>query len=295
VPPAPAGLPTDGHAHGAYGGGPAVPPEPSGPVFIGPLESVFRYPLFAIVPVVALVLIGLLVGVARDAVYTAEARINVGRVDVPAYTLQGVTIGNSTLAASYARAIAAPQVIERAARDAHVPVDEARGNLIGSQIPKSTLIRIEADGSSSAEAQRLANAASLQLIRYVTRLNVRQQEDQALQRYRRAQREAQQARTKVLRISRNRPTSAAAEKARIDLQTALLHARSVGAKVVQATVAPSPQNLLQLVVPAATADSDRGSVLQESLLIGLVAGIVLGFAAALLRANWVLIRGSLAR
>ena len=48
-------------------------------------------------------------------------------------------------------------------------------------------------------------------------------------------------------------------------------------------------------MPAATADSDRGTVLQESLLIGLVAGIVLGFAAALLRANWVLIRGSLAR
>ena len=183
--------PTDGHAQGAF---PGAPPEPSGPAFIGPLESVFRYPLFAIVPVVALVLIGLLVGVARDAVYSAEARVNVGRVDVPAYTLQGVTVGNATLAASYARALAAPEVIERAARDAGVPVDEARGNLTGSQIPKSTLIRIEADGSSSAEAQRLANAAALQLIRYVTRLNVRQQEDQALQRYRRAQQEAQQAR-----------------------------------------------------------------------------------------------------
>ena len=88
---------------------------------------------------------------ARDAVYSAEARVNVGRVDVPAYTLQGVTVGNATLAASYARALAAPEVIERAARDAGVPVDEARGNLTGSQIPKSTLIRIEADGSSSAK------------------------------------------------------------------------------------------------------------------------------------------------
>ena len=112
----------------------------------------------------------------------------------------------------------------------------------------------------------------------MTRLNVRQQEDRALERYRRAQARVEKARTKVLRISSERPSSAAAEDARIDLRTAELHARSVGARVVQATVAPSPENLLQLVVPAATADSDRDTVLQESLLIGLVAGIVLGFA-----------------
>lgn len=287
--------PTDGHAPGAFPGAPAAPPEPSGPTFIGPLESVFRYPLFAIVPVIALVLVGLLVGVGRDAVYSAEARVNVGRVDVPAYTLQGVTVGNSTLAASYARALAAPDVVDRAARETGISPAEARGNLTGSQIPNSTLIRIEADGSSSAQAQQLANAAALQLIRYVTRLNVRQQEDRALQRYRRAQEQAEEARTKVLRITRNRPNSAAAEKARIELSTAQLHARSIGARVLQATVAPSPENLLQLVVPAATADSDRDTVLQESLLIGLVAGIVLGFGLALLRANWLLIRSSLAR
>ncbi len=65
--------------------------------------------------------------------------------------------------------------------------------------------------------------------------------------------------------------------------------------MVQATAAPSAENLLQLVVPAANAESDKGSVLQESLLIGLVAGIVLGFALAMLRANSTLIRGSLGR
>jgi hypothetical protein len=186
-------------------------------------------------------------------------------------------------------------VIERAARAANVSAGEARKNLLGSQIPNSTLIRIEADGDSSIQAQQLANAAGLELIRYVTRLNVRQQEDRALRRYRRAQQRAEKARTKLLRVARRRPDSAAAEKARIDLRTTQLQARSVGARVLQATVTPPPENLLQLVVPAATADSDKGSVLRESLLIGLVAGILLGFALALLRANWVLLRGSLAR
>ncbi|MGH2837652.1 MAG: hypothetical protein ACRDJY_04790 [Thermoleophilaceae bacterium] len=276
-------------------GAPAAPPEPPGPAFVGPLESVFRYPLLALVPVVALVLVGLAVGLLRSPVYTAEARVSVGRVDVPAYTLQGVTVGNTTLAASYARALGAPSVVDRAARAAGISPDEARGNLAASQIPNSTLIRIEAEGDSAAQAERLANAAAVQLIQYVTRLNVRQQDDTQLARFRRAQARAERARTRLLRIARRRPDSQAAEEARLDLQTAQLHARSVGARVLQATAAPSAENLLQLVVPAADADSDKGSVLQESLLIGLAAGIVLGFALAMLRANWTLIRGSLAR
>lgn len=289
-------LPTDGHASGAvHGAPPTPPPEPSEPPFVGPLESVFRHPLFAIVPVVALVLVGLAVGVLRSPVYKAEARISVGRVDVPAYTLQGVTIGNSTLAASYARALAAPNVVERAARAAGVSADEARESLAGSQIPNSTLIRIEAEGDSSEEAQRLANAGASELIRYVTTLNIRQQDDKALARFRRAQGRAERARTKLLRIQSERPNSSAAQKARLDFRTAELNARSVGARVLQATEAPAPDGLLQLVVPAATADSDKGSTLRESLLIGLVAGIVLGFALALLRANWDLVRRALAR
>jgi capsular polysaccharide biosynthesis protein len=272
-------------------GEPAAP----GTDFYGPLESVLRHPLLAISPVVVLVLAGLAFGVLRSPVYDAEARINVGRIDVPAYTLQGVTIGNSTLASSYSRALAAPEVINRAAESAGVPVSVARENLAASQVPRSTLIQVEAEGDSSGEAQQLANAAALALIRYVTKLNVQQQQSRSLARFRRAQAVAERARTRLLRIQRNRPGSSAAERARVQLRTAELNARAVGARVVGATVAPTPENLLQLVVPAASADSDESSVLQQSLLIGLVAGLVLGVALALLRANWHLVRGALAR
>ena len=106
-------------------------------------------------------------------------------------------------------------------------------------MPGSTLIRVEAEGDSSGEAQQLANAAALALINYVTKLNVRQQASRSLQRYRRAQAAAEKARTRLLRIARNGPNSRAAERARVDLRTAELNARSVGARVVQATVAPS--------------------------------------------------------
>jgi len=291
-PPASAPIrPVDGFPHGAP---PPEPPIPTTP-FYGPLESVLRNPALAAAPVVALVLAGLAVGLLRSPVYEAEARINVGRIDVPAYTLQGVTIGNSTLASSYSRALGAPDVINEAAQAADVSVSTARENLSASQVPNSTLIRVEAEGDSSGEAQQLANGAALALINYVTKVNVRQQQSRSLQRYRRAQAGVERIRTRLLRLQRERPNSRAAERARIDLRTAELNARSVGARVLGATVAPSPENLLQLLVPAATADSDKSSVLQQSLLIGLVAGLVLGFALALLRSNWHLVRGALAR
>lgn len=275
----------------------APPPETEPPSadFYGPLESVLRNPILALVPVVALTLVGLAVGLLRSPVYEAEARINVGRIDVPAYTLQGVTIGNATLAASYSRALGAPEVINQAAKSAGISASTARENLSASQVPRSTLISIEAEGESSGEAQQLANGAAIALIRYVTELNVRQQQSRSLGRFRRAQAAAERARTRLLRISRNRPGSLAAQRARVELRTAELNARSIGARVVGATVGPSVENLLQLVVPAATADSDRSSVLQRSLLIGLVAGLVLGIALALLRSNWQLVRGAIAR
>src|SRR2546423_10055979 len=84
--------------------GPAYDPPPKQP-FVGPLESVIRNPIAAVVPVVVLVGIALLIGLSRSPTYTAESRVSVGRVDVPAFTLQNVVAGNQALAAGYARAI----------------------------------------------------------------------------------------------------------------------------------------------------------------------------------------------
>lgn len=281
------------HRAFATGNGPvdARPAPDGGPAWHGPLESVLRHPALVVLPAIALVLLALAIGLLRSPVYTSEARINVGRVDVPAYTLQGVTVGNVTLASSYARAIAAPAVIRGAARDAKIPVEEARDNLEASPVPSSTLIRVEAEGDSRREAQRLANAAAARLIDYVTELNVRQQEARSLGRFRNAAERVGRARQRLVRVQRRRGVnSRAADRARLDLQTAQLAARSVGNRVFQASIVPPPENLLQLVVPAATADSDKGSVLRELLLIGLVAGLVVGIALALLRTNWHVLR-----
>lgn len=263
---------------------------PREPPIRGPLESVLRHPLLALAPVVALVAIAVAVGLLRTPEYSAEARINVGRTDVPAYTLQEVTIGNATLAGSYARAIDAPRVIESASRQAEVPESEVRDRVAASQVPRSTLIRVEATGDSERAAVDLANGAARGLIFYVRHLNARQQDNRLIRRYRRALRRGQRAQARLERVARGRSErSPAVREARLDLRTAQLRARTLGSRVVQTGATPA-QNALQLVVPSAEATSDRTSVLSRLVLVALAAGVLLGIALALLRANAGLLR-----
>lgn len=265
------------------------------PPFRTPVESALRHPLLVVIPMLLLVALGAAVGLLRDPQYVANARINVGRADVPAYTLQGVTIGNSTLAGSYARAAEAPAVLERAARAVGVSVADAREQIYATPVPESTLINVAAAGDSEEQAQDLANSAARGLIAYVTRLNARQQDARILDRYRAAQRRTDAARLKLARLEARLPRSSnIVENARLDLLTLQLRSQSLSTRVVQSMVGTAvvspPRRSLQLVVPAATASSDFSSKLQRTMLIGLAAGVVLGLLLALLRANAALLR-----
>jgi capsular polysaccharide biosynthesis protein len=269
---------------GSRGAGDGPPP------LRGPLDSLLRHPGLVILPVVLLVGAAVAVGLMRTPQYTGEARISVGRADVPAYTLQGVVIGNATLAASYARAVAAPSVVRSGARAAGITTAEARTLLTGSQVPNSTLIRVEGRGRTNRQARRLANGAAAGLIRYVSKLNVEQQDNGLLDRYRSAQRRTDRQRRRVRALTEKYGRdSRRVEKARLDLLTAQLNSQTLSTRVVQNAGQPN-QNLLQLVVPATDAASDRRSVLSRLVLVALAAGLLLGLALALLRSNGELIR-----
>src|SRR4051812_17782098 len=165
--------------------GPDLDLAPADPAFRGPLESVLLAPLAAVLPIIVLVGLAVAAGLMRSPVYSAQARINVGRTDVPAYTLQGTTIGNATLASSYSRAVPAPPIVKAAARAGHVSPATARAALSGSPVPGSTLIRVDADGDSSRQARRMANAAARALVTYVVELNGRQRPRNLLRSFRR--------------------------------------------------------------------------------------------------------------
>jgi hypothetical protein len=276
---------------------PAAPATAERDVFRGPLESALRHPFLTLLPLLAAAAIAAGIGMQRDPVYSAAARINVGRVDVPAYTLSDTLIGNATLAASYSRAIAAPDVAAAAAKKAHVPPLVAQANMSASQVPKSTLIQIDAVGASAGEAITLANAGSQALIDYVTKLNLRQQHSRDIQRYRKAARRVQNSFVRVQELTLRRAAQShklrpKLAKARAELATRQVQAQALGTRINQGAQAPESKNLLQLAVPANRATSDRQEVLQEMLIIGIAAGLVLGLAFALLFTNWGYLRST---
>ena len=253
--------------------------------FRGLLESALRHPFLAVVPVIVLVGIAAAIGLIRDPTYTAESRISVGRIDVPAYTLHGVIIGNATLASGYARTIDAEPVVGPAGNAVGLSPSEARDRLSASPIPGTTLIRVEAEGPEQAQTIKLSNAGSRSLINYVEDLN-RQETSGLLREYRGARARQERARSTLNRLLRSpRPSRARLENARLDLASAQLQADTIGNQYRALQDGPDTQNLLQFVAPAAEAKSDRHSMFQRLLLIGLAVGVLVGLALPLLREN----------
>jgi uncharacterized protein involved in exopolysaccharide biosynthesis len=108
-------------------------------------------------------------GLGGQETYGAESRLIVGRVDVEASAVPGVTAAFNTLAGTYSRLVAADDIKRRVLEKFGVSV--LRGTISASPIPESPVIRIEVRASSPAQATKLADAAATALIDYVHELN----------------------------------------------------------------------------------------------------------------------------
>src|SRR4051812_9371307 len=264
--------PGDGHLNGGLE-----------PRLVGPAEAALRHPFLVALPIVVLVAVALALGLSRDPVYTSHARLTVGRVNVPAYSLQNAIQGNATLAVSFARAIDAPAVVAPAARRVKVDTATARGRLDATPLPGSTLIRVDADGPSRHDAIALANAASASLRKYVVRLNRTSGTNEVLRSYRAAQTKLQRAARRARTFGDSeRP---AALRARVALRTAQLRAASIEVQYRSVLADQAPRNPIQVLTPATSATSDRNDRLQQMLILAGVGGLVLGLALALLASN----------
>lgn len=264
---------------------PALPTRAPDRPFVGPLEAGLRHSLLVALPVVLLLAAGLAIGLARSPTYTAQADINVGRVDVPAYTLQGVVSGDVVLAASYARAGDAPAVIRPAARASGVTSDEARSRLDVSPVLGTTLVQVEARGPTERAAITLSNAAARSLISYAQNLNNQQFATGLLPQYRSALAQVARTRARLARLNASKtPDPVSIQQAQLDLSTAQLKAQSFSSEYLNQGGLPAPDDL-QLITSAVRATSDRTSVLERLLLAGLAAGLVIGLLLAVARAN----------
>lgn len=277
------------HADSAADGAP-----PAEPRIVGPLEAFLRHPILTLLPLLLLLAAAVAIGTQRDPEHTAKTRIQVGRDNVPPFYLQSVISGSQALAATYARTAYTEPVVQAAARGAGVPVEDVRGNLDGSQVGGSTLIEVEARADSSRAAIAMANSAAEAMVDYVISLTRNTDQSRELfDDYRAAQRRFHEADDRVRRLlgtdrARRRPELL--RRARLAADTAKLRAEDLAARYRQSTTEQMTASELDVIAPAATTESDREDVLQQLLVIGAVAGLVLGLALALLRSNWSLLR-----
>ena len=262
-------------------------PAATRPRVAGPLEAFLRHPVTTLLPLLLLTAGAAFLGAQRDPEYTAQSRIAVGTTDVSPYLLQEVVAGNQSLAATYSRAIVTEPVVRGAARATRIPPAEAADRLSASQLPGSTLIQVEATGRSQAAAVALANAGAEELIEYVKRLNRTDETAELFKDYKKAQAAARRAerRTQELLHSERRD-SPVTTRARIKQDLAALKASNLANRYRAASQSAANNSRLALIAPAAGADSDQRDVFEQLLLVGAVGGLVLGFALALLRANW---------
>jgi hypothetical protein len=261
------------------------PPRRGRPHVAGPLEAFLRHPIIAILPILLLTGGAVYLGVERDPEYTAKARVNVGRTDVPAYTLQNVVIGNQAIAASYSRVVGTEPVTTRAGRISGVGAGEAQDRLSASPVPQSTLIQVEATGMNERDAVALANAGAESLIRYVQKTERQGGSRELLNRYRVAQRRVSQLERRVQTLSTGKKNRNKLQDAQVDLDAARLTAQNA-ANTYRLNEGASPASAsLTLIAPAADADSDYREKLEQLILLGVVGGLVIGLGLALLRAN----------
>ena len=228
----------------------------------------------------------------RKPVYTAEARLAVGRIDVSTQSIPGFATASQLLADSYSRAIVATKVIDPAAQKTGLPATKVADELTASPIPESGIIRVEAKSSDPAESIGVVNAGADSLTAYVKTLN-RDNPDagRMLASYREASRKHARAVAARVRLSR---APAHGKKRATPAQFAKADAAASAAQLEQNTYADlyratqsgqAAPNTLQILAYASRASSDRNEFLQRAAFGGAVGGMLVALAVALLLAN----------
>ena len=268
-----------------------------------------RYPIVALLPVVALTAAGAAIGVARPPVYTASSQIQVGAPDINSQATPGYVQAEQTLASAYSREVTSQYVYNPVARQLGVSPASVAARLSSSAVPTSPTFSINGTGDSPAQAIRMTNVATAALRQAI---NVVDQGETAsgglLARYRSAQENANRLAAHSSSMHANGASSAISAtpagsssapvttstisghatkrqlSAQLDAQVAQLQAQSLAQQYTAASTS-SRGAIIQVLNPAASATSDRSSVAERYGIVGAVAGIIIGAALTLLLAS----------
>lgn len=225
--------------------------------------------------------VGLAIGFARPATYTASATLQVGQVNPNSPGFLGYVQSASSLATAFSRAIGAAPVLAEVEKNLGVPASSAVSRLSAEPIPLAPAFRVIATGSSEAAARNLANVASGAVVAYESKANSANPQAKALLTgYRDATASLRHAEAQVDSLS-----GGGDEKALVDAEAqrnaAKVKLRGIETAYVAAITSQAPREGLVTVLAGATsAESDRKSKVELYGFLGLLGGLLLGCLAA---------------
>lgn len=244
-------------------------PSPAERRRVGISEAVKKNWRIVMIPVVLFVVFAILISWARTPTYTAEATLNVGGTALPAdQSVSNYVLAQQNLAAQYSRLVTANEVLAAAVSSTGLPPGRVFDHVSASPIPESSVFRVDATATSAGDAITIANAASASLIKYIA------QSGQDTSATSRLLAQVRQAAEDV----QNATSVGEKEAAQLRLETfrQLYQDRQAGL---------ANSGIVQVLNVAGTASSDRSSVLQRLVFVGLLGGLAVGATLATFLAN----------
>ncbi len=249
------------------------------------LSAIGKHRALVALCAVVFCVLGLAIGLERQPEYTSSATLQVGQVNPNSPGFFGYVQSASGLATAFSRSIAAGPVLKSVEEETGLPRSEAISRLSSEPIPLSPAFRVIATGPNADDAMQLANATGEAVVVYESQANSSNPEARSLfGEYKQASLQLHQAEAEVEELE-----SAAAEDperlgAEATRSAAKVKLQAIENAYVAAVTSQAPRRgLVSMLATATSASSDRKAKIELWALLGLLAGLAIGCAAAVMR------------
>jgi capsular polysaccharide biosynthesis protein len=231
------------------------------------------------------------VGLLRAPNYKAESQLFVGSYDVRSVAIPGFVTASAQLADAYSRLATSDAITVPVAHQTGLTLGQVRERLTASNVPGAPVVRVTAEGPSRRAAIELARAASSETTAQVRTLTSSKSEaGQLLAQYQADSASATRAASQVGQLRGQHVSSQVIVAAQTRADLARLRANTSAALYGQARANAGGAAQAHVLSSAVSATSDRGSVIEQLVLVGALAGLVAGGALATLRERRLLVR-----
>lgn len=286
-PPAPSWLSTPDNA--------ASLDQPTGqaPQHGSPIGSAIkRHTILIVFLCIALCAAGVAVGVfVRSPEYSAKAELSVGQADLATQSTQGYAQAVQNLASVYSRLVKSSTVVEQVAKETGRTPQDVAGHVTASATPSSSVFYVKTTGDSKAEALKLNRTTVDATQAYIVKLGNNGQADaeSAFARFKSATAKSAALRQRIAHLEALRDAGKATPSQK---ELADLNARANTYDLIAQTYGDQYQTSSQptnkqfkgadIVNRPFSASSDTSSWAQRLGAAGLLFGVLLGVAIALL-------------